>query len=156
MSAQTITEVFTKVVDYVSKLEDVQIQNVDSDEHTLYFTKGSVWGSITLTTYPEVEEVILVLIRIPVVINPRNLDEGVLRDLLHRNLENIYGGFGISREDNSVWLCYTLLGNTLDIDQLNIALITMSVFADTIDEELCALTGGERGSDFLRRLQSEE
>jgi len=149
-------DVFYKVVDYVSKLDEVNIQNVDSEDLMLFFTRGTVFGTILVTPYPQVEEVILIVIRIPVVINAKNFDPDLLRDLLRKTYDTVYGGFGLSDEDNNIWLCYTLLGNNIDIDQLNVALTLLTAFADEVDEELCEKAKGERGTDFLKRIQSEE
>ncbi len=155
MSQVTPRDVFYKVVDYVSKLDEVQITNVDSEDLMLFFTRGTVFGIILVTPYPQVEEVILIIIRIPVVINAKNFDPELLKDLLRRTYDTVYGGFGLSDEDDNIWLCYTLLGNTIDIDQLNVALTVLTAFADSVDEELCEKAQGERGTDYLKKLQGD-
>lgn len=95
--------------------------------------------------------IIMVIIHIPIVWKPKRLDGNTLLDLLQKNSDILYGALGYDRKNNVIDYSYTLLGNTLDAEEMFAALAIMSTYADNIDEELCQLTGGERGVDFLSR-----
>ncbi len=154
MTATNVDQVFTKVVasSVHASQAGIEFLKVDEENKVLLFKKGSVIGQILVKEWNE--GIILVLIHIPIVLKPRRIDGNTLLKILQMNSDIIYGAIGYNRRENIIDFSHTLLGNTLDTEEIFMALTIMSQYADDIDEELCQLTGGDRGIDFLKKQLS--
>lgn len=144
-------EVFSKVVAFSTHASrsGVEFLNVNHQDKVIVFQKGSVVGQIAVVEHEA--GIVLIVIRIPVVWKPKKIDGSTLLSLLQKNSEIFYGALGYDRQNNIIVFSYTLLGDTLDAEEMFVALTVMSNYADDIDEELCRLTSGERGVDYLRK-----
>ncbi len=147
----SLEEIFAKVIAFSAQASQagVEFLNVDQEDKTILFKRGSVVGRILIRELHE--GIILVLIHIPIVWKPKRIDGNTLLKILQMNSDIIYGAIGFDRKANMIDFSYALLGNTLDAEEMFMALAIMSKYADDIDEELCQLTNGERGIDYLSK-----
>ena len=144
-------EVFNKVVAFSAHASQsgVEFLNVSQEAKVVAFRRGSVVGNIRVI---EVDNgIVFVRIYIPIVWKPKRIDGNTLLKLMQMNSKMTYGALGYDKDANIIDYSYTLLGNTLDAEEMFAALTIMSNYADDIDEELCQLTGGERGVDYIRK-----
>lgn len=147
----SLEEVFAKVIAFSAQASraGVEFLNINQEEKKILFKRGSVVGQILVVERDE--GIILVLIHIPIVWKPKRIDGNTLLKILQMNSNILYGAIGFDQKANMIDFSYALLGNTLDAEEMFMALVLMSKYADDIDEELCQLTGGERGIDYLSK-----
>jgi len=147
----SLEEVFAKVIAFSAQASraGVEFLNINQEEKKILFKRGSVVGQILVREWNE--GIILVLIHIPIVWKPKRIDGNTLLKILQMNSNILYGAIGFDQKANMIDFSYALLGNTLDAEEMLMALVLMSKYADDIDEELCQLTGGERGIDYLSK-----
>jgi len=147
----SLEEVFAKVIAFSAQASraGVEFLNINQEEKKILFKRGSVVGQILVREWNE--GIILVLIHIPIVWKLKRIDGNTLLKILQMNSNILYGAIGFDQKANMIDFSYALLGNTLDAEEMLMALVLMSKYADDIDEELCQLTGGERGIDYLSK-----
>jgi len=141
-------DLFNKVLNFVTRAAPygIEIVKIDTSSNLIFFRKGSVVGAIGIESLKNHS---IVKIHIPIVFNVKKLDGKVLLKLLQDNAEMIFGSFGLDLDNRIIVYRYNLLGDTLDFEELAMTLLLMSYYADMVDEELSALTGGQRGLDFF-------
>jgi hypothetical protein len=141
-------ELFEKVLNFVSRAASygIEIVKVDNRSKQIFFRKGTVIGTIGIES---LENHLIVAIYIPIVFEVKRLDGKLLLKLLKENAEIIFGSFGLDLDNRAIIYKYNLVGDTLDFEELAITLLLMSHYADKMDEELSAMTGGKRGLDYI-------
>jgi hypothetical protein len=84
------------------------------------------------------------------VVREAKLDSSLLRMLLEQNYRSSFGSFGLS-PDGTITLRHSLLGSTLEREQLIPAVVRVARKADEWDDKIIALAGGENAVDTLRK-----
>jgi len=67
--------------------------------------------------------------------------------LLHENDRMRFGAFGLD-SDNDVFFEHTIVGGTLDKEELRASVTAVATTADRYDDQLVARFGGKRGLDI--------
>ncbi|MCF8267923.1 MAG: YbjN domain-containing protein [Ignavibacteriales bacterium] len=114
----------------------------DNGEFRLYqgstFVSAEVkqWGQFTL-----------VIIRAPISLGIKTMNEKVYRYMLEKNYSLIVGKLAYSRTQNAIYYENAILGDDLDPEELYGALESAALTADNYDDPISALTGGRRAID---------
>lgn len=69
--------------------------------------------------------------------------------LLHRNSELRFGAFGLDKDD-WVFFEHTIVGSTLDKEELKASVLAVVSTADQSDEEIIKRWGGQRMEDWMK------
>jgi len=67
----------------------------------------------------------------------------LMRDLLEKNANRIFGAFGL-QEDNSIVFAHSVVGPSCDKDELRACVRTVAETSDRYDDELIAKYGGQK------------
>lgn len=84
--------------------------------------------------------------------------EALMRHLLTYNLRLIMGGFGLAMGDDgkaAVVLTHTILGDSMDRDELYGSVSAIARVADDLDQQIVAAFGGKTALDKLMAKQHE-
>lgn len=82
------------------------------------------------------------------VVTGARFDEHLFEWLLHQNDEMRFGSFGID-DDNDIFFKHSLLGTTLDKDELKSSVLSVVMTADSCDDPIIQRWGGKRALDRL-------
>lgn len=82
------------------------------------------------------------------VVTEARLDEDLYKWLLRKNDELRFGAFGID-DDNDIFFKHSVLGTTLDIDELKSSVLSVVMTADAYDDQITECWGGKRALDRL-------
>lgn len=129
-------EEFLSVGETVSKVED----------GTYYAKRGSTVVGIHVV--PWMNDV---LVHVSAnVVQHADLKPELLKTLLEINYRSSFGSFGLA-EDGTIILRHTLLGSTLEKEQLVPSVLAVARHADEWDDKIIAMAGGETAVETLRR-----
>jgi hypothetical protein len=129
--------------------------NVKSTDDTFVLQEGSTF--VYVRTFPigdkrsGVEIFAYVVIDVPVT-------EALMRHLLTYNLRLIMGGFGLAMGDDgkaAVVLTHTILGDSMDREELYGSVSAIARVTDDLDDQLVATFGGKTALDKLMAAQHE-
>jgi len=84
------------------------------------------------------------------VVKNAELSQSILHDLLEWNYQSSFGTFGVSPE-GTITLRHTLLGSTLDKEELIPAVLAVARHADDWDDKIIEKVGGETAVETLRK-----
>lgn len=82
------------------------------------------------------------------------LTADLLEYLLRKNNEVRFGAFSIDK-DNDIAFDITIVGSTIDREELKAAVLAVSMTADRLDDEIVAKWGGQSTRDFFRNRNKE-
>lgn len=88
------------------------------------------------------------------VVKNANLNETLLKTLLEWNFRSSFGAFGLSPE-GTINLRHTLLGTSLEKEQLIPVVLAVARNADDWDDKIIELSGGETAVETLRKQASK-
>jgi hypothetical protein len=80
------------------------------------------------------------------VVTGARIDADLMRWLLERNAESLWGAFGLD-EDGDIVLDHTVNGPSCDKEGLRASVLGVIFAADRYDDEIVARWGGERAFD---------
>ncbi|HNX49825.1 MAG TPA: YbjN domain-containing protein [Thermoanaerobaculaceae bacterium] len=141
-SAQERT--FAKVGTYLGELFGDKVEQIEEKPQFL-LARGSAAASIAV--FPRGDDTV-VSVRAWVVFEPRITLE-LCQFLLHENSRIQFGAFGLAG-DNDVFFRYSLVGSTINRQDLEAAVLTVLGTADDFDDIIKARFGGQRGADVVR------
>ena len=122
----------------------------DPDDGHFYVTYGSTVLEISVDAYgPEEAIVRLVAYCVQGVEVSENLERG----LLETNLDLSVGAFALI--DRDVFLCYSLIGKSIDNRSLLDAIAGVATTSDEYDDKIVARFGGKTALERLRQEEDE-
>jgi hypothetical protein len=80
------------------------------------------------------------------------VSEALMRYLLEYNLKLVLGGFGLAVDDQgrgTVVLTHTILGNTMEKEELYASVLAIARVADDLDDKLVEMFGGKTAQGKL-------
>ena len=107
---------------------------------------GSALTNIEVYPWRENEAVIAVF---SWVVTGAETTAELTRDLLRRNLNMVFGGFGIDDKGDIVFK-HHIVGSSCDQNELRASVLAVAQTADSVDDELVARYGGQRAVDRRR------
>lgn len=132
-----------------SKVEDYLRQRQLSYEVK---PNGSLWirqGSTIVVVNPsEWGERTLVKLAAPVALNITKITPELTRFLVEKNFELLFGKFSLDTNGNAIWYEHVLLGDSLDAEELFVAVAAVALTADQHDEEVAKMAQGKRVADL--------
>lgn len=138
---------YEKARDYLYSLfGEVNIKVMDD---TLVLQEGSTF--VYVRTFPIGEKKTGVEIFAYVVVDVE-VTEQLMRYLLTYNLRLIMGGFGLARGDGNkgtVLLTHTILGDTMEREELYASVSAVARVADDLDDQIVTAFGGQTALDKL-------
>jgi len=90
----------------------------------------------------------LVKLFAPVALAITQITPELTRFLVEKNAELLFGKFSLDAKGKAIWYEHVLLGNSLDVEELFSAIVTIALTADQYDEQVQALSGGKRLADM--------
>ncbi|MFL6215760.1 MAG: T3SS (YopN, CesT) and YbjN peptide-binding chaperone 1 [Blastocatellia bacterium] len=127
--------------------------NVTQMEDTFALQEGSTF--VYLRTFPIGEKQAGVEVFSYVVIDVA-VTEALMRYLLTYNLRLMFGGFGLTIDDEgkgAVVLTHTILGNDMDRVELYASVSAIARVADDLDDQIVAQFGGKTALDKLTAVK---
>ncbi len=113
---------------------------------------GSLWirqGSTVVVVNPsEWGEQTLVKLAAPVALNITKITPELTRFLVEKNFELLFGKFSLDTNGNAIWYEHVLLGDTLNAEELFVAVATVALTADKYDEQVAKMSRGKRVADL--------
>jgi len=113
---------------------------------------GSLWirqGSTVVVVNPsEWGEQTLVKLSAPVALNITKITPELTRFLVEKNFELLFGKFSLDTNGNAIWYEHVLLGDTLNAEELFVAVATVALTADKYDEQVAKMSRGKRVADL--------
>lgn len=104
---------------------------------------GSAVTETTVTPWGENDHVVTTRARVA---TGATLDEELLRWLLLRNGEVVFGGFGLT-PDGTVFYGHGIVASTCDREELRASVTSVALVADRYDDEIVRRWGGKRAAD---------
>ena len=140
-------KVYEKTRDYLYALfGEVNVKAMDD---TLVFQEGSTF--VYVRTFPIGEKKCAVEIFAYVVVDVE-VTEQLMRYLLTYNLRLILGAFGLARgegDKGTVLLTHTILGDSMDREELYGSVSAIARVADDLDDQIVTAFGGRTALDRL-------
>ncbi|HPC84348.1 MAG TPA: YbjN domain-containing protein [Thermoanaerobaculaceae bacterium] len=143
-ATQVQEQVFQKVGQYLKDLYGEAVQQVE-DKPIFLLARGSAAASIGVFGWGQDA---VVTVRAWVVFGPRVSLE-LCQFLLRENSRLHFGAFGLAG-DHDVCFRYSLVGSTLDREELGAAVQAVLGTADDFDDVIKARFGGQRALDVVR------
>jgi len=113
---------------------------------------GNLWirqGSTIVTINPQQwGERTLVKLAAPVALHITKITPQLTRFLAEKNNQLLFGKFSLDTEGNAIWYEHVLLGDSLDAEELFVAVAAIAVTADEYDEEVSKMARGKRVKDL--------
>lgn len=150
-SLQQLT--YEKVSDYLSAsglFKDALQAGLNQPQFTL--TYGSALVSVEVLPWPvnpwDTSELVIVKASSCVTLGSR-IGAELMRYLLQENSRMRFGSFYLSEPDQ-IWFAHSILGgDSMDLLELQTAILSVVTIADTYDDLIVAQFGGQRGLDCL-------
>ncbi|HPW54353.1 MAG: YbjN domain-containing protein [Thermoanaerobaculaceae bacterium] len=143
-ASQAQEQVFQKVGLYLKELYGETVEQVE-DKPIFLLALGSAAASISVLPWGQDA---VVTVRAWVVFGPR-ISLELCQFLLRENGRLQFGAFGLAG-DHDVCFRYSLVGSTLDREELGAAVRAVLGTADDFDDVIKARFGGQRAIDVVR------
>jgi hypothetical protein len=117
--------------------------NVTTMDDALVLQEGSTFVYVRAAAIGESQASIEIFSYVIVEVD---VTEALMRYLLTYNLKLILGGFGLSIDENgkgTVVLTHTILGDTMDKEQLYTCVTAIARVGDDLDDKIVAMFGGK-------------
>lgn len=136
-------ECYQKVKQWMYELFG-EINVIDNDDFPLLSTtRGSTM--VHVSVYPWVEDNPIINISSWVVKEPELCPE-LMEYMLHKNYEAAFASFCLN-DENAISLEHTILGSTVDKEELKASVVNVAILADEYDDEIVERWGGQRVLD---------
>jgi len=129
--------------------------NVKAMDDTLVLQEGSTF--VYVRTFPIGEKKTGVEVFAYVVVDVE-VTEQLMRYLLTYNLQLIMGAFGLTRAEGNkgtVLLTHTILGDTMDREEIYASVSAIAKVADDLDDQIVTAFGGQTALDKLMSSKRE-
>lgn len=112
---------------------------VDYEDGTITARRGS--ATVIVKTMKWGEQSLVKLVA-PVVLSVDNVSPELTRFLVETNSQLLFGRFSLDTQDNynAIWLEHVLLGDSLNVDELSIAVDSLAKVADECFDQVWDLT----------------
>lgn len=147
-ASQAQEQTFQRVWRYLKELYGEAVEQVE-EKPIFLLARGSAVASIGV--FPSGEDTV-VTVRAWVVFGPRITLE-LCQFLLRENSRLQFGAFGLAG-DHDVCFRYSLVGSTVDREELGAAVQAVLRTADDFDDIIKARFGGQRALDVVREDES--
>ena len=137
-------QTFTKVGTYLRELFGDKVEQME-DKPQFLLARGSAAASIAV--FPRGSDTV-VSVRAWVVFGARITLE-LCQFLLRENSRLQFGAFGLAGDDD-IFFRYSLVGSTINREELEAAVLTVLGTADDFDDVIKTRFGGQRASDVVR------
>lgn len=115
----------------------------DFGDGSYALSHGSSSVIIVVRPYTETDTMIEVMAQ---VVTGATMSADLMHFLLRKNAELHFGSFSLLFDD-TIMYSYSLAGSTIDANELEAAVTSVSVIADHYDDEIVAMAGGKRAVD---------
>lgn len=123
--------------------------NLTTMDEALVLQEGSTFVYVRATAIGETQASVEVF---SYVVVDMDVTEGLMRYLLEYNLKLVLGGFGLSIDEHgkgAVVLTHTILGDTMDKEELYTSVSAIARVADDLDDKIVEMFGGKTAQGKL-------
>jgi len=133
---------YERVYRGLSELEGVVIAAMD-DVPAFVVRRGSAQAIVSVFPWLETAAIVRAT---AFVVQGAEVTQGLMRQLLQWNTEMNFGAFGVN-SDNEVVFSHTIVGSTMDPEELWTMVLAVINTADDYDDQIVARWGGVRAID---------
>lgn len=106
-------------------------------------TAGS--AQVTVTIWPWGDDDATITVR-AYVITGAEITPELMKFLLNQNSQMRFGAFGVD-DDNDIFFAHTIVGATVDKEELKASIMAVGITADLLDDKISEKWGGQRAVD---------
>jgi len=143
---ELINQSIEKVTAYLNKHFP---DNLNYDNGSFTISSGSTQVMIIVRPFTATETCVELVAN---VVTNANINDELLRFLMHKNAELHFGSFGLLF-DGTITFSYSITGSCIQESQFITSLQAVSIISDYYDDIIVEMAGGNRASDIVDRIE---